>query len=110
MLEVTEPGYISQDVRYMTFATGSRDSQEILTKSFFEKEIKNIESLSKPSIVAKIWKEIDKVAMKKSGRVIEQVCLPYCYMLTMSADDLSNSDHRLCPNRSKMASACLCRT
>lgn len=80
MLEFPEDVPIPTDHRYVSFAKATKVSEEILNKSIFEKEIKNIDFLEKPNVVAKIWKEIDKISQKKTGKLIEKASLliPLC--------------------------------
>ncbi|KAJ7585922.1 hypothetical protein C8J56DRAFT_1086079 [Mycena floridula] len=64
---------IPSEPRYLAFAVATKLVQDILIKSAIEKNIRNIDSLGKPSVVSKIWKEFDDVSKAKCGRVVDQL-------------------------------------
>lgn len=64
---------IPDDVRYTWLAAGGRKAENIIKKATIEKHLKSIESLEKPAMFLKIWKEIDTCSQKAEKKPIGQV-------------------------------------
>lgn len=61
------------DPRLSSHAENGIRSQKIFEASNIEKYIKTVESLKSGATLAKIWAEIDRVALKKTKNRIEKV-------------------------------------
>lgn len=75
LIDHPEEGTRPADERYTKFINATEVSQKILDKTHLEKYIKTSASLESPAAFAKIWKDIDGVAMKIAKSKIEDVCL-----------------------------------
>jgi hypothetical protein len=57
-----------QDERFRKRAEAGRLSQVIFEGALFEKHVKSVESLRSPTVLKKIWAEVDKVSLE--GKVL----------------------------------------